>query len=138
MSRGDATGVLLVALDDFTRGGLEAQVDFIQSSGDAVKDLGFVRVTGHGIDSALTGRVRTKTSTSSRCSSRPRPRGWSCSPATEPGCPSTLGLPFFVHPRPDSVLRALDPGRGEGVGEPPADITGHAFLRERLTELGLF
>lgn len=319
MSRGDATGVPLVDLDDFTRGGPDAQVDFIQSLGDAIKDLGFVRVTGHGIDGALTepayeaaaalfgqpeeskrryfvdggggergytpfggehardnplpdlkefwhvgrelpsghplrpvyppnlwpeevpafrramlelyfaledcsevlllalarylgqrddvftamtrhgntilralhypalesgmvpkGAVRASahedinfitlliTATTSGLELLTRDGTWMAVNA-QPGeivvdagdmlhrvtnglIPATThrvvnsddtsearySLPFFVHPRPDSVLRVLDSCRGDGFGEPPPDITGYAFLRERLTELGLF
>ena len=48
-----------------------------------------------------------------------------------------MSMPFFVHPRPDSVLRVLDSCRGEGFAAPQPDITGYAFLRERLVELGL-
>ena len=48
-----------------------------------------------------------------------------------------MSMPFFVHPRPESVLRVLDSCRGAGWPEPPPDITGYAFLRERLEELGL-
>ena len=48
-----------------------------------------------------------------------------------------FSMPFFVHPRPDSVLRVLEQFRGVGFPEPAADITGYAFLQERLGELGL-
>lgn len=53
------------------------------------------------------------------------------------GTQARYSLPFFVHPRPDSVLRVLDSCRGRGMPEPSPDITGYAFLRERLAELGL-
>lgn len=48
-----------------------------------------------------------------------------------------MSMPFFVHPRPDSVLTVLDSCRGPGLPEPEPDITGAAFLDERLRELGL-
>ena len=48
-----------------------------------------------------------------------------------------MSMPFFVHPRPDSVLRVLPSCRGAGFPTPAPDITGHAFLRERLVALGL-
>ncbi len=48
-----------------------------------------------------------------------------------------FSMPFFVHPRPDAVLRVLDTCRNVGNGELPPDITGYAFLRERLAEIGL-
>ena len=46
-------------------------------------------------------------------------------------------MPFFVHPRPQSVLSVLDNCKGDGFPEPPPDITGIDFLNERLAELGL-
>jgi isopenicillin N synthase-like dioxygenase len=46
-------------------------------------------------------------------------------------------IPFFVHPRPQSVLSVLDNCKGEGFPEPPENITGIDFLNERLAELGL-
>ena len=46
-------------------------------------------------------------------------------------------MPFFVHPRPDSMLSVLENCKGEGFPEPPVDITGIDFLNERLEELGL-
>ena len=46
-------------------------------------------------------------------------------------------LPFFVHPRPQSLLSVLDNCKGEGFPVPPPDITGIDFLNERLQELGL-
>jgi isopenicillin N synthase-like dioxygenase len=48
-----------------------------------------------------------------------------------------FSLPFFVHPRPDTVLRVLPSCVGEGMPEPQPDITGYGFLLERLRELGL-
>lgn len=46
-------------------------------------------------------------------------------------------MPFFVHPRPQSILSVLDNCKGDGFPEPPPDITGIDFLNERLAELGL-
>ena len=46
-------------------------------------------------------------------------------------------IPFFVHPRPDSLLKVLDSCKGEGFPTPPRDILGIDFLNERLEELGL-
>jgi isopenicillin N synthase-like dioxygenase len=48
-----------------------------------------------------------------------------------------FSMPFFVHPRPEAILRVLDSCRGEGMPDPVPDITGYAFLRERLDEIGL-
>lgn len=46
-------------------------------------------------------------------------------------------IPFFVHPRPDSLLKVLDSCKGEDFPEPPRDILGIDFLNQRLAELGL-
>jgi len=46
-------------------------------------------------------------------------------------------MPFFVHPRPDSLLRVLPSCRGPNLPAPMPDITGYGFLSERLRELGL-
>ena len=46
-------------------------------------------------------------------------------------------MPFFVHPRPQSILSVLDNCKGEGFPDPSPDITGIDFLNERLAELGL-
>lgn len=46
-------------------------------------------------------------------------------------------IPFFVHPRPDSLLKVLDSCKGEGFPEPPRDILGIDFLNQRLAEIGL-
>jgi len=46
-------------------------------------------------------------------------------------------MPFFVHPRPDSMLSVLDSCRGEDFPSPPRDIIGIDFLHERLALLGL-
>ena len=48
-----------------------------------------------------------------------------------------FSMPFFVHPRPEAILRVLDSCRGPEFPEPQPDITGYAFLRERLAEIGL-
>ncbi len=48
-----------------------------------------------------------------------------------------FSMPFFVHPRPDSLLKVLERFTGPGYPEPPAEITGYAYLQERLRELGL-
>jgi isopenicillin N synthase-like dioxygenase len=48
-----------------------------------------------------------------------------------------FSMPFFVHPRPDAVLRVLEACKGEGFPPPPEDITGAAFLAQRLREIGL-
>jgi isopenicillin N synthase-like dioxygenase len=50
---------------------------------------------------------------------------------------SRYSMPFFVHPRPTAVLRVLDQCRGPGFPPPAGDITGQAFLEERLREIGL-
>jgi len=48
-----------------------------------------------------------------------------------------MSMPFFVHPRPEAVLRVLDSCRGPELPAPPADITGQDFLEQRLAEIGL-
>ena len=50
---------------------------------------------------------------------------------------SRFSMPFFVHPRPDSVLRVLANCTGEGFPQAPPDITGVDFLEQRLREQGL-
>lgn len=55
----------------------------------------------------------------------------------EPTEGERLSMPFFVHPRPTAVLRVLDAFRGPGWPEPAPDVTGQAFLEERLREQGL-
>ncbi len=55
----------------------------------------------------------------------------------EAGNEERLSMPFFVHPRPDAVLRVLDCCRGPSFPQPAEDITGYAFLQERLAQLGL-
>ena len=50
---------------------------------------------------------------------------------------SRFSMPFFVHPRPDSVLRVLANCTGDGFPQAPADITGVDFLEQRLREQGL-
>ena len=46
-------------------------------------------------------------------------------------------MPFFVHPRPDSLLSVLSSCKGEGFPDPPRDIIGIDFLNQRLRDLGL-
>ena len=53
------------------------------------------------------------------------------------GFTNRFSMPFFVHPRPESVLSVLGNCRVPGLPEPAPDITGQAFLDERLEELGL-
>jgi len=48
-----------------------------------------------------------------------------------------FSMPFFVHPRPEALLSVLDSCRGDQHPEPAEDITGYAFLQERLEEIGL-
>jgi isopenicillin N synthase-like dioxygenase len=48
-----------------------------------------------------------------------------------------FSMPFFVHPRPEALLRVLDSCRRADLPEPATDITGYAFLQERLAEIGL-
>jgi isopenicillin N synthase-like dioxygenase len=48
-----------------------------------------------------------------------------------------MSMPFFVHPRPDAVLSVLAPYRGPEFPPPAPDVTGQAFLEERLREQGL-
>lgn len=48
-----------------------------------------------------------------------------------------FSMPFFAHPRPEAVLSVVDSCRGEGFPEPAEDITGQAFLDQRLAEIGL-
>lgn len=50
---------------------------------------------------------------------------------------SRYSMPFFVHPRPNAVLRVLDQCRGPGFPPPAEDITGIDFLKQRLAEIGL-
>jgi isopenicillin N synthase-like dioxygenase len=48
-----------------------------------------------------------------------------------------FSMPFFVHPRPDSMLSVLNSCKGDGFPEPPRDIIGIDFLNQRLKALGL-
>lgn len=48
-----------------------------------------------------------------------------------------MSMPFFVHPRPNAMLRVLESCRGEGMPTPPPDISGRDFLDQRLAEIGL-
>ena len=46
-------------------------------------------------------------------------------------------LPFFVHPRPDALLRVIPQYRDASRFKPTEDILAGRFLRQRLTALGL-
>ena len=48
-----------------------------------------------------------------------------------------MSMPFFVHPRPEAVLRVLDSCRRVDLPDPQEDITGADFLLQRLAEIGL-
>lgn len=48
-----------------------------------------------------------------------------------------FSLPFFVHPRPEVLLRVFDRCRGPGFPAPKPDITADAFLKKRLAAIGL-
>ena len=48
-----------------------------------------------------------------------------------------FSLPFFVHPRPDVLLRVFDQCRGSGFPKPKPDITAMDFLQRRLADIGL-
>ena len=50
---------------------------------------------------------------------------------------SRYALPFFAHPRPECVLRALDPFVTHDRPARHAPIRADAFLAERLREIGL-
>jgi isopenicillin N synthase-like dioxygenase len=53
------------------------------------------------------------------------------------GFTNRFSMPFFVHPRPEAVLRVLESCCGDGYPEPAPDITGQDFLNQRLAEIGL-
>ncbi len=53
------------------------------------------------------------------------------------GVGARMSMPFFVHPRPDAVLRVVDAFRGPGFPPPAPEVTGQAFLEQRLREQGL-
>lgn len=53
------------------------------------------------------------------------------------GAGARLSMPFFVHPRPDAVLRVFDRFRGPGFPPAGADVTAQAFLEARMREQGL-
>ncbi|MFT5681137.1 MAG: isopenicillin N synthase-like dioxygenase [Myxococcota bacterium] len=53
------------------------------------------------------------------------------------GFTNRFSMPFFVHPRPEAVLRVLDCCRGADLPQPAEDITGQEFLNQRLAEIGL-
>ena len=46
-------------------------------------------------------------------------------------------LPFFVHPRPDALLRVIPQYRDASRITPTEDILAGTFLHQRLTALGL-
>ena len=48
-----------------------------------------------------------------------------------------FSMPFFVHPRPEAMLRVLPRFTGEGFPESQPDISGIDFLKQRLEEIGL-
>ena len=48
-----------------------------------------------------------------------------------------MSMPFFVHPRPNAMLRVLETCRGGEMPTPPPDISGQEFLEQRLAEIGL-
>jgi len=49
-----------------------------------------------------------------------------------------LSTPFFVHFQPDVEIRTLASCVGPGVPERyPEPITAHAYLQQRLEEIGL-
>lgn len=48
---------------------------------------------------------------------------------------SRYSMPFFMHPHPESLLSCLPSCKGTGAKYP--DITAHAFLMQRLREIGL-
>ena len=48
---------------------------------------------------------------------------------------SRYSMPFFMHPHPDAVLSCIESCKGAGAKYP--DITAHAFLMQRLKEIGL-
>lgn len=48
---------------------------------------------------------------------------------------SRYSMPFFMHPHPEAMLSCLPSCRGSGAKYP--DITGQAFLEQRLREIGL-
>ena len=48
-----------------------------------------------------------------------------------------FSLPFFVHPRPDAMLRVIPHYRDRSRPEPTQDVQAGDFLQERLKNLGL-
>ena len=48
---------------------------------------------------------------------------------------SRYSMPFFMHPHSDAMLSCLESCKGDGAKYP--DITAHAFLKQRLEEIGL-
>ena len=69
-------------------------------------------------------------------SSRPR-TGWS-NPRGEAARRSRYSMPFFLHFRPDFLIEPLPECIDESAATPPpAPITAHDFLMERLREIDL-
>ena len=48
---------------------------------------------------------------------------------------SRYSMPFFIHPNPEAMLTCIDSCKGDEVLYPP--ISSHAFLMQRLKEIGL-
>lgn len=48
---------------------------------------------------------------------------------------SRYSMPFFMHPHSDAMLSCLESCKGDGAKY--SDITAHAFLKQRLEEIGL-
>jgi isopenicillin N synthase-like dioxygenase len=48
---------------------------------------------------------------------------------------SRYSMPFFMHPHPEAILSCIPSCRGAGAKYP--DISSHAFLMQRLKEIGL-
>ena len=48
-----------------------------------------------------------------------------------------FSLPFFVHPRPEVILRVFDKCQGDGFPRPKPEITADEYLKKRLAAIGL-
>jgi isopenicillin N synthase-like dioxygenase len=53
------------------------------------------------------------------------------------GASRRFSLPFFVHPRPEVILRVFERCQGPGFPQPKPDISADEFLKKRLTAIGL-
>jgi isopenicillin N synthase-like dioxygenase len=53
----------------------------------------------------------------------------------EAGSKSRYSMPFFIHPRPDSILSCIPSCKGSGARY--NNISAHDFLMQRLREIGL-